>query len=347
MFSLGFGHDLIRCLQPTVANRTVHVIPAELHYLSESNAINVQFKPHSMKKGYVVELYRLTPNSDHESKPCYLTTSTRHHKAHSETVIADIPLRYCQHQLHSGDLVVAWVHSTDTGNIYIGAPMEEVLVLGSPVFKVTSLIYHSDGTIKGIRLAWSDIPGSCEYQCGFYLNDKQEHVSLLDLLETEVMVYFTESLEKVVSGGFCQFQVYVTAVGKPGVQVVGALSLDMHRFQCIIDTSVKKGSPIVFTSNILQQLWTMNLLSLAARKYSLLARTCNPQHFVYPTEEQFPSVRLPRNIKERFWHVMSEEDQLFGNHGRNLLNELQYSACMIINNFTSLLTFFFRLLICS
>ena len=314
MYSLGFGQELIRCLKPSIASGVLHVIPAELQYLSDSNAIQVQFKPHAMERdGYVVELYRLT-TTDNTSKARHLTTSAKHHqKVRNKTAVVDIPLKNCQYLLHSGDLIVAWVYSVKPGITCVGMPKEEVLVLDSPKFIETSLVYEYSGTVRGLRLVWSDIPGTCGYQYGFYLTDTKEHVSLMEIQETEVTIYFSSSfLEKVECGGFCQFQVYVTALGKPGVQVVGALSLDVHLFQCITNASGERSSPIVFTPIMLQHVWTRYLLSNAAYNYYSL--TSNPRHFLFPYGERFPDLCIPKKMRERFWQLVME-DQLFGDHG--------------------------------
>lgn len=307
LYSLGFGSDLIRCLEPTIANEVLHVIESELRYLSESNMIQIHFKPHTMKREYVVELYRFA--TDNTSKACYLINSAEcHQKVHNGTVIVEIPLRHCQYLLQSGDLVVAWVHSTGPDVTYMGSPKEEILVLDSPLFKDTSLAFNLDGTVRGMKLAWQEIPGSCGYQCGVFLTGKKEHVLVMEMHETEVTIHFL--LEQLKCDGSCQFQVYVTALGKHSALIVGALSLDTHLFQCITNPSVK--TPIVFTSAILYPLWTKHLLSLAACNYYSL--TSNPRHFLLPSGEQFPSIRIPKKMRDKFWHL-AMEDQLFGNNG--------------------------------
>ena len=237
MYSLGFDQELIRCLKPTVADGIFHVMPVELQYLDDSQVVRVKFRPFTLntETEYIVELYQITGDSTDE--PQHLIDKKIYdHEVCNETV-TDFPLKKWQHLLQSGDLVVAWVcsiASSDPGVTYFGAPQEEVCMMDSPKLK-SSFVYYPDGTTSGMKLTWSDVTKAQGYQYGYYRSDKNEYVSLMETQDREITIDFNgSSLEQLAHEGSCQFQVYVTAFGKPGAFVVsGALTVDTNKLQCI------------------------------------------------------------------------------------------------------------------
>lgn len=305
MYSLGLGQDLIRCLKPTVASGIIHVIPAKLEYLDNSNAVRVKFKPITKGK-YIVELCRVTGND--VNKPNHLTANEVCGKA-----VTDFPLKKFQPSLQSGDLVVAWVYSThvttDCDITYIGAPQEEVHILDPPKLE-TSFVFCSDGTLSGTRLTWSDISKAQGYQYGL-LSDKNEYITLMETTqERESFINFTEcSFEQLARNGSCQFQMYVSALGKPEAFLVGALSLDATRLQCITTShSLEDNGAVVFTSITLQQLWRKHLTDFAFSHY--YSFVISPQFLLFPSGKVFPSINIPKKFKEKFW---KNEAPFFGN----------------------------------
>lgn len=302
MYSLGFGQELIRCLNPSVAEGMFHVIPAELQYFIDSNIVRVKFRTLTkVKAEYVVELCRVTEDDE----PLHLTARYIYdHEVHDETVI-DFPLKKLWHKLQSGDLLVAWVCSTATQDCsitYIGVPQEEVCVIDSPKLKV-SLNYHSDGTMSGMKLAWSDVVKAQSYQYGYYLSDKKESIALMNTQEREAIINFESSaLEQLACGSSCQFQVYVTALGKPGMFVTGEYSLDANRLQCIVSRSLEEHGVVVFTSISLQQVWGKHLADHVFSHY-YVPLVINSQHVLFPNGIPFPYLNIPHSFMERFWKM--------------------------------------------
>ena len=312
MYSLGFDQELIRCLKPTVADGIFHVMPVELQYLDDSHVVRVKFRPFTNNTGteYIVELCRITGDSTDE--PRHLIDKRIYdHEVCNETV-TDFPLKKWQHLLQSGDLVVAWVCSIatlDPSVTYFGAPQEEVCVMDSPKLK-SSFVYHPDGTMSGMKLTWSDVTKAQGYQYGYYRSDKNEYVNLMETQDREITVDFIgSSLEQLAHEGSCQFQVYVTAFGKPGAFVVGALTLDTNELQCITSSSVEERGAVVFTSITLECMWRKHLIDHAFSHYFSLV--INPQHFLFPSGKLFPRcISIPKKFKYKFW---KKETQLFGN----------------------------------
>ena len=312
MYSLGFGQELIRCLDPSVAEGTFHVIPAELQYLNESNMVRVKFRPFtSVKAEYVVQLCRVT--GDDTDEPYHLTTRKIYdHEVLDETV-RDFPLKKWWQSLQSGDLVTAWICSTvttdrDHGITYIGIPQEEVCVMDSPKLK-TSPIYHSDGTISDMKLTWSEVMKAQQYQYGCYLPDKNEYIALKETQEKEATISFNSSLVEQLCDIACEFQLYITALGQPGALVAGELTLDTVRLQYIKSISLKEHKTIVFTSISLQQVWKEHLANHTFSRY-YVPLVVNPQHILFPSGEPFPHLNIPRKFMKRFWKT---EFSLFGN----------------------------------
>ena len=313
MYSLGFGQELIRCLNPSVAEGILHVVPAKLQYLYDSKILRVKFRPFTnVGEEYVVALYRVT--GDDMDEPLYLTSRQIYdHEVRDETV-RDFPLKNWWHLLQSGDLVIAWVCSTarrGTGVTYIGAPEEEVCVMDSPDLKV-SLNYCLDGTICGMKLAWSEVAKAQKYQYGYFLPDKEEYITLMETQEKEAIVNFEgSSLEQIIGD---QLKVYVAALGKPGAFAAGELSLDTNTLQCIKSCSLEEhGGVIIFTSiSLLQMTWGGNLANYAFSHYQITP-ALSPHHVLFPSGKQFPSLTIPRRFKEKFWEV---EFPLFGNGKR-------------------------------
>ena len=313
MYSLGFDQELIRCLKPTVADGIFHVMPVELQYLDDSQVVRVKFRPFTLntETEYIVELYQITGDSTDE--PQHLIDKKIYdHEVCNETV-TDFPLKKWQHLLQSGDLVVAWVcsiASSDPGVTYFGAPQEEVCMMDSPKLK-SSFVYYPDGTTSGMKLTWSDVTKAQGYQYGYYRSDKNEYVSLMETQDREITIDFNgSSLEQLAHEGSCQFQVYVTAFGKPGAFVVsGALTVDTNKLQCITSSSLEERGAVVFTSITLERMWRKHLIDHAFSHYFSLV--INPQHFLFPSGKLFPTcISIPKKLKDKFW---KKETQLFGN----------------------------------
>ena len=305
MYSLGFGQELIRCLNPSVAEGMFHVIPAELQYLDEPNVVRVKFRPFTnVRAEYVVQLCRVT--GDGTDEPYHLTAKKIYdHEVHDETV-RDFPLKKWWHILQSGDLVIAWVCSTATDGItYIGAPQEEVCVTDSPKLK-TFPRYHTDGTVSGMKLTWSKVTKAQRYQYGYYLLDKNECITLKETWEKEVTIRFNHhSVEQLCGSSSCQFQMYVTALAKPGVSVAGELALDNIRLQCIKSPSLEEHKLIVFTSISLLQVWRKHLADHTFSRHYYVPLVVNPQHILFPSGKPFPSLNIPRKFLKKFWETES------------------------------------------
>ena len=308
MYSLGFGQELIRCLEPSVAERTFHVIPAELQYLGESKVVRVKFRPFTnVRAEYVVQLCRIT--RDVSDEPYHLTAKHIYDHEVCDETVRDFPLKKWWHLLQSGDLVIAWVRSVLTkhcSSTYIGAPQKEVCVMDSPKLE-TSPAYNSDGTMSAMKLAWSEVAKAQRYQYGYYLPDKKEYIAVAE----------TEEREAVVDLSCCdhyKFQMYVTALGEPGAFVTGELTLATVILQSIKSPSLEHNA-VIFTSISLQRVWWQYLTDHAFSNY-FVPKVFNPQHFLFPRGKLFPSGRLfpslniPHKFMKRFW---GREYALFGN----------------------------------
>lgn len=323
MYSLGFGQELIRCLVPSIAEEIIRMIPAKLQYLHDSKVVRVKFKQFpDVRAEFVVALYQVT--GDETDEPLYLTA--RHvydHEVYSETV-RDFPLKKWWHLLQSGDLIIAWIFSTvtqDCGVTYIGAPQEEVRVMDSAEIRV-SPSHDSDGTISSVKLAWSEVAKAERYQYGYYLLDKKEYVGPMETRKREAVINFEgSSLEQLVCENFCQFQIYLTALGKPGEFVAGELSLDTSVFQCIKACTLEGGA-IVFTSISLLQMWGNHLAGHIFSHY-LVPWTLSPPHILFPSGKRFPRLSIPCKYVEKFWDT---DFSLFGT-GKNWL----YKSCSPLN----------------
>lgn len=303
MYSLGFGQELIRCLSPSVAAGTFHVIPAELQYLENLNIVRVKFRPFiDMRAEYIVQLCHVQG----DNIDFHLTA--RHiydHEVRNETV-RDFPLKKWRHLFQSGDIITAWVRSTateDTGISYIGVPQEEVCVMDSPKL-AASPSYRSDGTVSGIKLSWSKVRKAQRYQYGYYMSDKYDYIILKETQEREAVISHNSSLLEQISSNSCQFQLYATALGKPGVLVAGEVSLHPLLFQCIKSHGLlEERGAVIFTSFSLQQMWKSHLNDYTLSHY--YPRVPKPQHILFPSKEPFPSLSIPPNYLEKFWESES------------------------------------------
>ena len=310
MYSLGFGQDLIRCLEPSVAEGIFHVIPAELQYLDESMVVRVKFRPFAnVRSDYIVQLWRVRLTESDKTDYYQLTASDLN--IHDETVRdLDFPLKEWWDLLQSGDLVIAWVSSIlmeHCSCVYIGCPQEEVCVLNSPDLK-TSPTYNSDGSLSPMKLTWSEVEKAQSYQYGYYLPDKKEYISLMETEEREAVVDFS-------CHDYHQFQMYVTALGQPGAFVAGELTLTVT-LQSIKTPSLEHHKAVTFTSISLQQVWWQHLIDHAFSHYCIpKALNTRTQHFLFPSGKLFPSLKIPKRFMKKFWR--REYNAPFGYNGKN------------------------------
>jgi hypothetical protein len=308
MYTLGFGQTLIRCLNPSVAVGTFAVIPAELQYFDDSKIVQVKFRPITkVRAEYEVALYRTTGGSTSLLHP---TAVIRYHKVQEESVTRNFSLKEWWYVLQSGDLITAWVRSTPTrdgsNTICIGAAQEEVCVMDSPELEV-SPCHNSDGTIGSVRLAWSEVANARGYQYGYYLSDRNEYVTLMEAEAEEATIGFeVASLNQLACDGITHFQVYVTALGKPGAFTAGELSLDTRRLHCF---KSYPNDAIVFSSTSLQRIWDKHLIDHALAHYRV-PMNLNPRRILYPSGQPFPRLNIPHKFMKNFWR---KGYSLFGN----------------------------------
>ena len=320
MYSLGFGQELIRCLHPSIAAGTFHVIPAELQYLKESGVVRVKFTPFAnAKTDYVVQLCRFMGDDE---EPLHLTAKYVYdHELYGATDCqTDFLLKKWWHLLQSGDLVIAWVRSistNDQGITYIGSTQNEVCVLNSPNLK-TCQNYNSNWTISGMKLMWSKVKKAQRYQCGYFLPETNEYIIVMETQENEAIIYLNRfSLCQIQNS--CQFQTYVAAQGKPGTLSVGELSINTNILQYIESDSQEK---IIFTAISLQQMWRNHLGDYFFSNYLVIAR--KDQHILFPSGAPFPSLNIPAKFRKKFW---KSERPLFENSKNHIAHSYIIKLC--------------------
>ena len=296
MYSLGFGQELIRCLHPSIAAGIFHVIPTELQYLKDLDVVRVKVTPFTnAKSDYVVQLCRVT--GDDEDEPLPLTAKyIYNHEIHGKVnFLTDISLKKWWHLLQSGDLIIAWVHSTSKNNCditYIGAAQNEVCVLNSPTL-TTIQNYNSDWTVSRIKLTWSEVNKAQQYQYGYFLPMTNEYIAIKETQENEAIMDFRSwPLQNI----YHCFQIYVAAQGKHGMYLVGELSIDSSIIQSI--TSDLQGM-ITFTSFSLQQMWRKYLTDHSFSNYYAPVLKC--QQVLFPSGIPFPSLNIPKKFRQEFW----------------------------------------------
>lgn len=212
--------------------------------------------------------------------------------------------------LQSGDSVVAWVCSTpkSSPNIsYFGVPQEEVCVLDSPKHKL-SVQHFSSGTVRGVQLSWLEVAKAEGYQYGYYLTDKKQHIAITETREKKAMVEFSNSILPHLCRNFCEFHLYVMALGKPEVLVTGEVTLDPNRFQCIKSHSLNN-EVVIFTSINLQHMWRKELVKLAVYNRCFPVFSNTPPNLLFPSGEPFPNISIPSKFIKKFWKA---ECLLFG-----------------------------------
>lgn len=312
MYTLGFGQQLIRCLEPSVAEGVFHIMPSDLQYLKDSNIVRVKFLPFTnVGTTYVVQLYRVSEDS--KGGPLHLTSKhVSDYEVLKERVIDFSLKEKWRLLLESGDMITAWVCSTSTYKntkvTYIGAPQDEVQVMNSPQL-IASPYLNSNDSVKAVKLSWSEIAKAHKYQYGYYLWEKKElkFVSLMETQERRATINFDRSLLEHLCDSYCQFQVYVTAVGEPASFVVGAVSLDTNIFQCIKSDSLEAHGAIIYTSITLQLVWRFHLIDYAVSNY-YVSSDISPCHLLFPSGTPFPSLKIPKNFLKIFWR---KESSLF------------------------------------
>ena len=293
--SLGFSQELIRCLEPSVAEGKFHFIQSTIKYLEHSDIIQVKFVP-SVRAQYMNKLYQKNQNGDILTlavNPVYC------HKANKEALV-NFQVKKVWHLIKSGNSVFAWIYCTTkaTGRTitYIGAPHEDTHVLNFPQLK-GSFSCNSNFSINSLKIEWSAVEKAEKYQYGYYFPDKNECVSIMETQETEALVKFDGSSLKLLHDIYCQFQVYTVAKERQGT---GELSLYSTLLQCIKSPSLKECGAIVFSAVTLQQyIWIKHIAT--CKPLALY----NPQYILFPSGRPFPNISVPKKFREKFWKTES------------------------------------------
>ena len=294
--SLGFSQELIRCLEPSVAEGKFHFIQSTIKYLEHSDIIQVKFVP-SVRAQYMTKLYQKNQNGDILTlavNPVYC------HKANKEALV-NFQVKKLWHLIKSGNSVFAWVYCTTKANgrtiTYIGAPHEDTHVLKIPQLKGGSFSCNSNFSINSLKIEWSAVEKAEKYQYGYYFPDKNECVSIMETQETEALVKFDGSSLKLLHDIYCQFQVYTVAKERQGT---GELSLYSTLLQCIKSPSLKECGAIVFSAVTLQQyIWIKHIAT--CKPLALY----NPQYILFPSGRPFPNLSVPKKFREKFWKTES------------------------------------------
>ena len=314
MYSLGFGQDLIRCLSPTKSNKVLHVIPTKLQYFADSNLVSVSFWPiDSRGFEYVVGLCHIT--GDNQDDPQHLTARKLYdHEVQEETVV-DFSLEKWQHLLESGDSITAWIYSVTTakpGVMVIGAPQEEVCVMDTPNLTTSFLFHPNSAFVSGMKLTLSNTTAGRPYQYGYYVPGNNEYIPLKETKECEAIFDFSV-IEGLPCDGFGQFHAYVTTIGKSGTFIKGAVSLDTNTLYRIASPSLVKQDAVIYTPILLERLWRKHLVGYILSH--CFSPVTNPQRFLFPSGERFPSLRIPRKFTKKFW---TRDNTLFGKGMQNV-----------------------------
>jgi hypothetical protein len=306
MYSLGFGQDLVRCLEPSVATGKFHVITSKLLYLENSSTIQVKYKPPSPQPG--TNAVTLTAQLFHiqGTKKISLCVTTRHvHRIGATEIVENFQLKKWipMNNFQSGDVVRAWVCSSSQSSsapLYcIGIPKEELCFMEAPKLQV-SFSYEHTWTVSRVELSWSKIAMAKGYKYGCYLPEGRDHLTIKTTHETHVILNHDHSLPNLL--GNCQFRYFVSAFGSPGALLTGEVSLNVNIFQCIHWQSQGEDQSVVFTSISLQKVWNRHLISFVCSHLFLLAP--KTQYMLHPSFEPFPKLtNLSQKFQQKFWET--------------------------------------------
>ena len=307
MYSLGFGQDLIRCLEPAKASTTVQVMKAKLHYLLDLDVVRVEFWPvYDREIDFMVELvYKINGN-----EPNHLVTKTVCYHMAMEKMSVDFS--NIQWQQMIGNSITAWICTEPKPGadvIAAGVPREEISVVDF-LNLTTSYCYRPNSTIVcGMKVTWSNAEYDADYRCckyvyGYYIAERKEYFTVEQTLERRASFNF--SVQKLPCNGTVglhQFQLYVSSFGQ-GIQeeiIIRGLSLDTNLLYCLVSPQHKQ---VIFTSILLHELWTEHVIQYNLShcfNFSLLPTMRYQRHFMFPCGDRFPSIQISPKHEERFW----------------------------------------------
>ena len=299
MHSSGFGDDIMQSLAPKISEQKLTVVCATISYESYNDRIKClfsSFKPSSSIK--VALCQRSSSNDD----PVLIKTLC------ASEGVGYISFNSCfwRPHLKNGSTFCLWLYSDNNCNsnsLSMGISRNEIAVLESPDYVMSTPQYNSDWTVVGTSLCWSS--QGCHYQYGITSSDTGGIIWSMDSDASSASICFSD----IVSPNFSclHFQLFVKCSSTNEYVVASNPSLDTTLYQCI--TSEDTGT-FVFTGVSLQRALTWKTASNFASSY------LHPVELFYravPSGEPFPLYLLPSRIIRKFWREEFDSGKLHYN----------------------------------